>query len=134
MRFQEQKLIETDVPASCSSGNPIMMGIDEAGRGPVLGPMVYCAAYWAVESSGSCEAMGFDDSKVLSAASRKNLYDKINETAEIGYFIMHMFLFLSLRALLAGSREVFQPLRFRTKCSEKCEIWMKSHAMPPFRL
>lgn len=87
MRFQRKKFIQSDVPVSCRSRNPVIMGIDEAGRGPVLGPMVYSAAYWAIDSNEACEAMGFDDSKVLSAASRKSLYKTITESTEIGYII-----------------------------------------------
>jgi ribonuclease H2 subunit A len=36
-----------------------MLGIDEAGRGPVLGPMVYAAAYYPIAEKVSIKTMGF---------------------------------------------------------------------------
>ncbi|GAA99968.1 uncharacterized protein L969DRAFT_53476 [Mixia osmundae IAM 14324] len=52
---------------------PYMLGIDEAGRGPVLGPMVYGAAYCPIAYEGQLERLGFADSKTLTAARRSEL-------------------------------------------------------------
>lgn len=52
-----------------------IIGIDEAGRGPVLGPMVYGAAFFPKFAEKYFKAgMGFDDSKKLSETVREILF------------------------------------------------------------
>lgn len=57
------------------SGNECVLGIDEAGRGPVLGPMIYSAFYLPVELHHCLLASTyhFDDSKVLTPLVRAHL-------------------------------------------------------------
>ena len=58
-------------------GFKIICGIDEAGRGPLCGPV--CAA--AVILPSDCEIEGLNDSKKLSEKKREALYDIIKEQA-----------------------------------------------------
>lgn len=58
-------------------GLGLVCGIDEAGRGPLAGPV--CAA--AVILPPDWEPEGLDDSKKLSAARREALYAEITEKA-----------------------------------------------------
>ena len=57
------------------SGTECVLGVDEAGRGPVLGPMIYGAFYLPVNLHYSLLASTyhFDDSKVLTPLVRANL-------------------------------------------------------------
>ncbi|KAI1950834.1 hypothetical protein LOZ12_001618 [Ophidiomyces ophidiicola] len=54
---------------------PCVLGVDEAGRGPVLGPMVYSAFYLPIPLHHSllAEEHHFNDSKVLTPGVRSNL-------------------------------------------------------------
>jgi ribonuclease HII len=52
-------------------------GVDEAGRGPLAGPVVAAAV---VLPEGAC-VDGADDSKLIPAAARQELYDAIVRTA-----------------------------------------------------
>lgn len=57
------------------STTPCVLGIDEAGRGPVLGPMVYSAFYLPCDLHHPLLARdnGFADSKTLTTGVRSNL-------------------------------------------------------------
>ncbi|KAF4510867.1 hypothetical protein G6O67_002725 [Ophiocordyceps sinensis] len=58
-----------------SAPPPCALGVDEAGRGPVLGPMVYGVFFLPLPLSGPLlrDAHHFDDSKVLTPAVRSAL-------------------------------------------------------------
>ena len=56
-----------------AEGVQIVCGVDEAGRGPLAGPV--CAA--AVILPEGCDLPGLDDSKKLSEKKREALYDVI---------------------------------------------------------
>jgi ribonuclease H2 subunit A len=62
-----------------------MMGIDEAGRGPVLGPMVYAAAFCAVSEREGLKAKEFADSKTLTEATRERLFSAIQNDPTMGF-------------------------------------------------
>lgn len=60
-------------------GPECALGVDEAGRGPVLGPMVYGLFYLPLPLSDPLlrNTHHFDDSKVLTATVRSNLMEKL---------------------------------------------------------
>ena len=71
----------------CDRGVDIVIGIDEAGRGPVLGSLVYCAAFWPASEHDTISKLGFDDSKQLKEGERDRFFDKIRSHPSIGWVI-----------------------------------------------
>ncbi|KIY71514.1 ribonuclease H2 subunit A [Cylindrobasidium torrendii FP15055 ss-10] len=57
---------------------PYILGVDEAGRGPVLGPMVYGVAF-CPKAWGKVDEMGFNDSKQLTPEMRSTLFNTLSE-------------------------------------------------------
>ena len=57
-------------------------GIDEAGRGPAIGPLVVCSLCIPSEHSVILKDIGVRDSKTLSSKKRDIIYNKIAELAE----------------------------------------------------
>jgi len=64
----------------------MILGIDEAGRGCVIGPMVVCGVVLEEGVIPKLKAEGVKDSKVLTPATRQFLAQKIANVAE-GVFI-----------------------------------------------
>lgn len=67
------------VPPAPRKVRAIIAGVDEAGRGPLAGPVVAAAVVLCPQG-----IVGLDDSKKLSAARREELYSLIREHCVVG--------------------------------------------------
>ncbi|RCK65386.1 Ribonuclease H2 subunit A [Candida viswanathii] len=73
-------LSEIPEAVAANKSEPIVLGVDEAGRGPVLGPMVYGVAYTLESFLSSLQKQyGFADSKILTESKREELFREIEE-------------------------------------------------------
>jgi len=59
----------------------LILGIDDAGRGPVLGPMVLAGALFKEGDSKKLKALGVKDSKMLTPIQREKLFPQIKKIA-----------------------------------------------------
>lgn len=76
----------SEVPSEVSKqlSAPCVLGVDEAGRGPVLGAMVYGLCYCTKDyAEGALTKTGFADSKQLSAEKRSYLMKEICTNQEL---------------------------------------------------
>ncbi|GAA6007110.1 hypothetical protein JCM10207_001511 [Rhodosporidiobolus poonsookiae] len=63
-----------------------MLGVDEAGRGPALGPQVYGIAFCKLSYSDELKSLGFADSKTLTDPLREELFKVIiDHAADVKY-------------------------------------------------
>jgi len=60
----------------------LILGIDDAGRGPVIGPMVLAGCLIDEKTAKSFKRLGVKDSKLLTQKRREFLEKKIKEKAE----------------------------------------------------
>lgn len=73
----------TKIPAQIATSpeEPVILGVDEAGRGPVIGPMVYGIAYCLESYQEKLKTTyGFMDSKVLKEHVRLDLFEKMHHS------------------------------------------------------
>ena len=58
------------------------LGIDDAGRGPVIGPMVLAGCLLEKSDESGLKASGVRDSKLLTAQRREKLLEEIKTVAK----------------------------------------------------
>ncbi|RUS21244.1 hypothetical protein BC937DRAFT_93235 [Endogone sp. FLAS-F59071] len=75
--YTHQSLLPTIIETS--SDEPFILGVDEAGRGPVLGPMVYSICFCAASKYEELKKMGFADSKTLKEEDRDSLFTVVEQ-------------------------------------------------------
>ncbi|MFH1770616.1 MAG: ribonuclease HII [archaeon] len=63
-------------------------GIDEAGRGPVIGPMVMAIAVIKKESEFKLQALGVKDSKLLTIRRRNELFRILGELCKTSFIVV----------------------------------------------
>lgn len=84
----EQDLEEELRRSGGGPGNPRVIGLDEAGRGPWAGPVVAAAVWLSPADLPKALVGGLDDSKKLTANARDQLFDELQalgaERAAIG--------------------------------------------------
>ena len=60
----------------------LICGIDEAGRGPVIGPLVMCGLLIKEEGEQELVRLNVKDSKLLTKNQRESLFDKIEDVSQ----------------------------------------------------
>lgn len=80
-------IVHIKIPQICKD-EPCQLGVDEAGRGPVLGPMVYGISYAPLSKKEILVDMGCADSKSLTEEKRDAIFDKIcNQSENMGWAV-----------------------------------------------
>lgn len=65
-----------------------IVGVDEAGRGPVMGPMVMVGLKCTEEDNVRLRRIGVKDSKLLTPLQRETMYDQLVENFEFEMLVL----------------------------------------------
>lgn len=85
----ETTTTSTDTDTNTNTSSPIqyVLGIDEAGRGPVLGPMVYGACLCKTTDVNKVKKLGVADSKTLKDETRDSIFRQMKQSDYVHHFV-----------------------------------------------
>lgn len=117
--FGHGPLLISDIPKSSiasrsnddqgdNNNSEVVLGVDEAGRGCVLGSMIYGCAYWSKDVDESKKIpSGFRDSKTLNEEERERLFEELSEHPDIGFGFRSILPSEISRSMLRKSTDVY---------------------------
>ncbi len=112
-------------------GARYIAGVDEAGRGPLAGPVVVAAVVFA---SRRTPINGLGDSKQLSASRRESLYARIVERAlawhVVSVEVEEIDRINILQATLAGMRRALEGVMHATGGAQSCLARIDGNHLP----
>lgn len=91
-------------PEVFKPGTHCVMGIDEAGRGPVLGPMVYAGFVCPAFFEPNLKKTGFADSKTLTKEKRESLFNNAKKNPNMAWFTRTLWPEYLSRSMLRRSK------------------------------
>ncbi len=125
MPGHEGKLIGHSAARVLAAGRRLVAGVDEAGRGPLAGPLAVAAVI--LDQDHPIE--GLDDSKKLSPARRETLYAHIVASARAWSVVLveveEIDRINILQATLAGMSRALRTLRVAAE-----EAWIDGNQLP----
>ncbi|TNJ29166.1 Ribonuclease HI, large sub [Giardia muris] len=106
----------------------VIVGIDEAGRGPVCGPLVYGIAWMPARlyDERRLRALGVDDSKRLSAQERERVFERLQALEGFSYETRTISAHAISTAMLSPRRRSINALSFEAARSLLHEVY-QSH-------
>ena len=94
----------------------MIMIVDEAGRGPVLGPMVYAVAVAPISNAADLKKRSFADSKTLTAERRDELYDELDSDDTLCCFVDEIAPEFISGHMLAPEKTSLNTIAFDSTC------------------
>lgn len=104
------------------SSDKIVVGVDESGRGPVIGPLIICAYSASENNLAELRNDGVKDSKLLTAAQRERLAAKLRK----GIFVERIITASEITAIMER-RESLNEFEARIAAELLAELEKKTH-------
>ncbi|VDN04640.1 unnamed protein product [Thelazia callipaeda] len=98
-------------------GVPCKLGIDEAGRGPVLGPMVYACTVIMLDKDDVLRDIGVNDSKLLTETKREKIFNEMNNKSKVHNSFDMYFLVIGYAYRVLSAQMISAAMLRRTKYS-----------------
>lgn len=108
-------------------------GIDEAGRGPIAGPVVAGIAYIKIDQYEDTDILKVNDSKKLSSKKRKALFDILLKKIKFGVGVVDHKIIDEINILQATKLAMFRAYEdFASKYDVKIEVAIVDGNFNPF--